>query len=170
MQHEFYGGSGAAMLRPLRENDIEYIRILRNRYRECFLFSDEISVDAQKQWYITYQKKTGDYMFAVYFGERRVGAVAIYGVDEDTQTGEFGRLMLEKQVPSVKGLGVDTTRAACRIAFEQLRLFQLKLKVYCDNVIAQITYLKAGFCPTDILVERDGKKVLQMECKSTLQL
>lgn len=163
MQHEFYGGSGKVLLRPLREDDIEYIRILRNRHRECFLFSGEISAGAQKQWYTTYLKKEGDYIFTVCLGERSIGAVAIYEVDKGTGTGEFGRLMIERQSPIIKGLGVDTTKAACQIAFEQMGLSKLKLEVYCDNIAAQITYLKAGFRPTDTFMDKDGKNVLQME-------
>lgn len=163
LRHNYCETYGAVALRPLAEDDIEYVRILRNRYRDCFLFSGEISAPAQKKWYSAYLEKDADYMFTVYLGERRIGAAAIYEVDRDAGTGEFGRLMIERQDPPIKGLGADAVRAACRVAFEQMGLHRLKLYVYCDNVPAQITYLKAGFRPTDVFAEDSGRKILRME-------
>lgn len=163
MRHNYCAAFGAVTIRPLEEEDIEYVRILRNHHRGCFLLSGEISAPEQKKWYSAYLEKDGDYMFTVCLGERRIGAVAVYNVDKKALTGEFGRLMIERQNPPVKGLGADAVRAACRAAFEQMGLSRLNLYVYCDNVSAQITYLKAGFCPTDVFMEESGRRILQME-------
>lgn len=163
MRHTLHGAYGAVTLRPLEREDIEFVRVLRNRNRESFLYSQEISSPAQQQWYDRYLQEPGDYMFAVCLQGRLVGAAAIYQVDCAAGTAEFGRLMIDRKAAGMGGLGLETTRAVCGIALEQLGIHTVVLEVYADNEAAKVTYQRAGFIPVGTACDSTGKKVIQME-------
>lgn len=163
MRHTLRGAHGTVDLYPLEKEDIEFVRILRNRNRDRFLYSQEISADAQQKWYADYLEKPGDYMFTVWLHGRRVGAVAIYQVDLQAKSAEFGRLMIDREAAGVRGLGVDTTLAACKIACGQLGLHTITLEVYEDNEAAKVTYQRAGFVSVGSACDDTGKKIIKME-------
>lgn len=48
MRHKLHGALGAVTLRPLREDDIGFIRILHNQNKNCFLYS--IDECLEKGW------------------------------------------------------------------------------------------------------------------------
>jgi RimJ/RimL family protein N-acetyltransferase len=138
------------ILRPLEREDIEPLRILRNRpeNRKWFKNCTEIPKEEQIKWYEKYMKKEGDYMFAIVecnTPKEFIGAVALYEVDTITQSGEFGRIIIDKEKASRSGLGYDATVGACQIGFEQLCLRTITLEVFSDNISAIRTYEKAGF-------------------------
>ena len=150
-------------LRPLSREAAEWLRTLRNRNASRFVTTAQITAAMQQAWYARYLETHDDYMFSVYYDGVWIGAASIYHVNTKTQTAEFGRLLIDKSVAGTGGLGVDTTRAACAIALERLNIQRISLEVYCDNVAAQITYLKAGFLPTQIRSTEAGDKLLCME-------
>lgn len=162
MKHSYHISSGRVQLFPLAIEDIEKMRRLRNQNRHCFVFSGEITSDAQTRWYESYLSKENDYMFSVLYNGRWIGVVSIYDVDRVNAVAEFGRLLIDRNIAGIGGLGVDTTRAACEIAFSQLGINKIILEVYADNVAAQITYLKAGFVSTDMFEDDSGRKMLRM--------
>lgn len=90
----------------------------------------------------------------------RKGAVSIYEIKDGCA--EFGRLLIDRDAAGRGGLGVDATRAACKLAFEQLGVEQIALEVYCDNPAAQITYLKAGFWPSSVFSDDGQQPMVQM--------
>lgn len=155
--------SGRIVLKSMAEEDIEKMRLLRNKNRLYFIHSEEITEEAQKQWYEAYLLRDDDYLFSVFYQEKWVGAVSIYHVDQKQDKAEFGRLMIDRTAASVGGLGVDATQAACQIALEQLGIHTVVLEVYEDNEAAKITYQKAGFVSTGTICDKAGQKVIQME-------
>lgn len=161
LEHQFFVEKNHLLLRPLLIDDIESMRLLRNRNRNYFLFSEQITVEEQNTWYKSYQNKEKDYMFSIFYKQFWIGAVAIYDVKDGH--GEFGRLMIDSSREGCKGLGVRVTKMISEIAFLEMNLHVLDLEVYCDNVAAQITYLKAGFLPVGIFSTVDGTKMLQMQ-------
>lgn len=160
MKHSYCAASGAVELRPLVEAETENLRQLRNRSRHMFIFSGEITPEGQQAWYVQYLGAPGDYMFSVYYQNRWIGAVSIYEVKDGCA--EFGRLLIDRDAAGRGGLGVDATRAACKIAFEQLGVERIALEVYCDNPAAQITYLKAGFRPISIFSNNGKRPMIHM--------
>ena len=162
MRHSLGIKQERVRLSPLQVDDIEKMRILRNKHRTCFVFSGEISRESQEQWYKNYLVQPTDYMFSVFYQNHWVGAVAIYNVDEKKQQAEYGRLLIDHEATDVRGLGVDATRAACSIAMSKLGLQSVVLEVYADNAAAQITYLKAGFQPESVFYDTGGRKMLRM--------
>ena len=160
MMHTLVGSCGAVELRPIQQAELERMRQLRNKNRHMFVSTGEITSEEQLAWYAQYLQAPGDYMFSVYYENRWIGAVAVYEVKDGCA--EFGRLLIDRAAAGRGGLGVETTKVACQIAFEQLSVERITLAVYCDNPAAQITYLKAGFRPVSISQENNQKPMVHM--------
>lgn len=147
---------------PMSAEDIEKMRILRNKCRQFFVCSEKITEEGQQQWYKTYLTRKNDYLFSVFYQEKWVGAASIYNVDRQRGCAEFGRLMIDRDAAGTGGLGLDTTQAACRIAFESLGVHTVTLEVYEDNEAAKATYLKAGFTAVKTFCDKSGRNMIQM--------
>jgi Acetyltransferases, including N-acetylases of ribosomal proteins len=148
MNHSLKGEYGRIILRPLEAEEIEELRLLRNRERKWFKSSDEISSQAQKEWYRRYCDTNNDYMFAVCLKEEPqtvVGYSALYNIDFVKKEGEFGRLLIDKEKSGLKGLGVDVSAATCLTGFGALELEKIYLSVYEKNISAVKTYERCGF-------------------------
>lgn len=168
MRHEYELRSEHLMLRPLGAEDIEYVRLLRNREenRHHFLYSEKIDEKAQQAWYRNYLEKPGDYMFVIKDIQtaENIGTVAIYDVDPERRVGEFGRLMIDQQKKTAKGLGYEATLAACEIAFSQIGLRRLVLEVFADNRRAADLYRRAGFRTVQETMHQE-KPLYRMVCE-----
>ena len=166
MKHEYFTKADRVILRPLESEDLEKMRLLRNQNRSRFIDTMEITAETQSRWYACYLYRAGDYMFSVFHEEsdKWIGAVGLYDVNMECGVGEFGRLLIGRELVPERGMGVDATKAVCDFAFRQLRLKKLGLEVFHDNIAALITYLKAGFMPIRIKECADGRKLLYMEC------
>lgn len=165
MRHNYSGIYGRVELRPLNAGDAELMRRLRNRRRDRFVTSEEISEQQQREWFDSYQDKAGDYMFSVYHLEtgKWVGAVGIYDLDEETGQAEFGRLMVDSGIVGEHGLGTYATICASEIAFAVLKVKKLILEVYADNIAAIKTYDRSGFKKLHTIKDPNGREMIQME-------
>ncbi len=145
MIHNYKDSYDHIELHPLTEEFIEDMRRLRNKNRNCFIFSDIITEDGQVAWYNSYIRKNGDYLFSIIRKDdnRFIGTVSLYNVMGDEA--EFGRLMINKDIVKEKGLGLEVVICACKIGFKQLKLERMILEVFEDNLPALKTYIKAGF-------------------------
>ncbi len=163
MKHNYSMSYGRVELDALTLADAQLLRQLRNKNSSKFFDSSEITEEAQAKWYTGYLAKENDYMFSVLLlpEKKWVGAVSIYCVDPDVKTAEFGRLVIDRESTEERGLGVDTTLAACAFAFDMLGLETVMLEVFDDNIAAVRTYEKAGFTlsHTDMA---DGRLVKHM--------
>lgn len=150
MKHEFIISKNGYVLKPLELHDIDSLRILRNKdqNRICFLYSEIISEEQQRKWYEGYLEKDGDYMFAI-FKENRpddfLGAAAIYNFNNENNSAEFGRIVLDKTKLTGSGIGTLVTNEICNFSFKQFNLNEIVLEVFEDNVAAVKTYEKVGF-------------------------
>lgn len=156
------------LIRTIKATDIEYLRQLRNDNRSFFLYSEVISEGEQRAWFKKYKDDLTDYMFIVCckgdYGEQGIGTVALYHINQDDGSCEFGRIMIDHNITSQKGLGTLVTRATLDIAKQKFELRKIKLEVYEDNVPAYKTYLRSGFVDTKKqYLDEKGKIVLLME-------
>ena len=165
MNHSYFLKGTRISLYPLKAAELEQMRSLRNQKRHCFISSEIITAAEQRKWYESYLDRENDYLFSIYINEKWIGTVSIYNVDPVGAKAEFGRLMIDREAAGSGGLGVEATRMACRIAFERLGIHRVTLEVYVDNIPAQITYLKAGFIPVELILDGEGQKLLRMECQ-----
>lgn len=154
---------GPTRLIPLSAEDSEKMRVLRNKNRNCFVYSGEISEQAQAAWYQSYLERTDDYMFSVIYVPTGmwIGAVGLYDIAGGEA--EFGRLLVDGTAVGKRGLGVPVTEAACRIGFESIGLQRIRLEVYADNMAAVKTYEKAGFSYFGGCKDKTGRDMLCME-------
>lgn len=154
------------LLKPLLKEEIEILRILRNKEgnRKCFIYQREISKEEQEKWYQKYLEKEDDVMFAAYLDniETPVGYVALYDIDKDNKSCEFGRILVDKDKVKEKGIGYLITRCCCNIAVEELGMERIYLEVFSDNIPAIKTYLKAGFEEKKKYV-KDDREIIYME-------
>lgn len=149
MEHQLNGKYGRISLEPLRENELERLRKLRNRWAKegVFLSSELITPEAQRKWFQHYQSRPDDYMFSVYSCDTHVliGAVSLYHIDIVQSQAEFGRLMIDKDILPQSHFGYDVTVAACQLGFNEIGLHRIYLSVYEDNTAAIRVYRKVGF-------------------------
>ena len=163
MHNEYCMQLGSIKLVPLSEEDSEKMRVLRNENRNCFVYSGEISKQAQAAWYQNYLERLNDYMFSVIYvpAEVWIGAVGLYDIADGEA--EFGRLLVDGTTVGKHGLGVPVTTAACRIGFELMGLHRIRLEVYADNVAAIKTYERAVFSYSGKCKDNTGCDMLCME-------
>ncbi len=161
MEHNYNHSYNHIRISPLKKENIEDMRILRNKHRLCFVFSELITSDAQNKWYNSYLKKSNDYVFSVYFNNIWIGVCSIYNITDNIA--EFGRLLIDKSKVNEKHLGLNTTLCACDFAFKQLGVNKIRLRVYETNIPAYKTYIKAGFVPYSDSFDSNGQKLIDME-------
>ncbi len=164
MKHNFYDSYGKIELRPIEANDIESLRLLRNKHRNCFIYSDIITSEAQQNWFTNYLSKPDDYVFSVFLRDKWIGSVSIYNIEKNQA--EFGRLLIDSETGE-KGLGVSVTICVCKLAFSKMNVSRIVLQVYEDNISAYKTYIRAGFKIFGHSFDVNGKKLLDMELFSS---
>lgn len=161
MLHNLSDTARRVVLRPLQHRDVEALRILRNGERKWFIYSEEIDQKTQQLWFKNYLQTENDYMFSVSEVQRPdlfIGAVALYNFNNEEKTCEFGRIVINSDTATERGLGLDTTVCACKIGFKQLGLQKIVLEVFSNNIRAVKTYQKAGFIRYD-----EANRLLKME-------
>lgn len=166
MIHSYKDKYNRVMLGPLKIENIESLRILRNKQRNWFIYSEELTKEDQIKWFENYNLKKNDYMFSIHpinQQDRFIGAVALYGINEESKTAEFGRLIIDKETAKEKGLGYDATMCACTIGFEQIGLNKILLEVFEENISAIKTYQKACFDFIKSEKLDNGKNLVHMQ-------
>lgn len=148
MKHNYEYAEGRVIIKPLEKEDIEDLRVLRNKARYCFLNTQIISSENQEIWYKSYLKNEKDYMFKIAKKEKPeafIGAVAVYDIDSEKKCAEFGRLVIDKEKAPEKGLGYEAVKAVCKFAFCLLGLHKIRAVVLKENERALSVYTKVGF-------------------------
>ncbi len=143
MNHNFEMEYKDICVKPLKQDELEKLRLMRNRHRECFFSDSLITEEQQINWYEKYLTTPNDYVFSVFCGDIWIGSTSLYNVSKDSA--EFGRIVIEGERAGKKGLGSMTVKAVCLIGFEFLNLKSVYLEVFSDNVRAVNAYKRAGF-------------------------
>lgn len=160
MLHNFEMSYNTISLVPLEYQHIHLLRILRNKARFYFKCSNVISAEDQENWFSLYKSTPNDYMFAVLKNDFFIGASALYGINQTLKTAEFGRLVIDKDIPTTKGTGKEATYLTCLIGFQLLGLNAIFLEVLDNNISAIKTYYRVGFTE----INRD-KNIIKMKLK-----
>lgn len=167
MEHTISMDYKRISLRPLKEEEIEDARVLRNNNLSGFMNNREITPEAQKIWFSKYLSLPGEIMFSVFHAKsgRWIGTAALFAIDAQNAQAECGRFIIDKSRTDEKGLGCEAVEAVCKIGFEELCLERLYLSVYEDNIPAVKTYERAGFFEYGVSEDFYGRKLLLMERK-----
>lgn len=148
MKHDYEFAYERIILKPLGEEDIELLRILRNKEKQYFLTGDDITSEQQKIWYANYLKKDNDIMFKVVKKDdpdNFIGAIAVYAINFNARTAEVGRTVIDKEKAPEKGIGMEATKAVCKFAFDILRIKKIIGEVLKNNERIIKVDTRAGF-------------------------
>lgn len=148
MKHDYEFAYERIILKPLNEEDIESLRILRNKEKQYFFTGDDITPEQQKVWYANYLKKNDDIMFKVVKKEepdKFIGAIAVYEINSNEGTAEVGRTVIDKEKAPEKGIGMEATKAVCKFAFDVLGMKKVVGEVLKNNERIIKVDLRAGF-------------------------
>lgn len=130
MRHDLHIEGQAFRLRPVTSDDSAAIVALRN-LPELSRFINATSADPadQRAWLDRYYDRAGDYYFIVEGRDGDFeGTIALYDVDAELRTAEWGRWILR---PNSLG-AVESALLLYRLVFERLGLET----VYCRTVAA----------------------------------
>lgn len=155
--------SNEITLRPVLSSDLMKMRSWRNSdwARSFFLNSEIISPEQQEKWYQSYINKTDDYMFIIELDNIDVGTVALYHVNHDEGSAEFGRLLIAEKEARGRSIGEKVLRILSEFAFNDFKLSKITLEVFSDNDKAVYIYQKVGFTVYDKYFS-ENREVLKM--------
>jgi RimJ/RimL family protein N-acetyltransferase len=132
MRHEITIEGFSFRLRPITNADAAFIIELRtdpehNRY----LHAISNRIDDQEAWLASYYDRTGDYYFVI---ERldsgaAEGAISIYNIDPQSNTGEWGRWILKPGSLAA----IESALLIYRVAFEAIGLNSVYCLTVADN-------------------------------------
>lgn len=132
MQHDLTLEGPAFRLRPIRDDDAQFVLKLRcDPSTNQFLHATSTSLEDQLAWFSHYYKRTGDYYFVV---ERRSnmareGVISIYDIDFEKLSGEWGRWLVKPGSLSA----VESVLLIYRVAFTLLGLSSVCCRTVSDN-------------------------------------
>lgn len=148
MDHDFVIYGQGTILKPLTEQDIEPLRLLRNKpaNRQWFINKKIITSKEQAEWFGKYLMTEDDITFSIVKQEAPdifIGAVSLYNITSDEA--EFGRFLIDSENPANRGFAFEVVKAIITFAVEALNLKKVYLSVYKENAKAIHIYKKAGF-------------------------
>lgn len=137
-------------LRPVSKDDMQTLLDWRNKdeIRNGFIQSEKITMADHLKWFERYLNKPGDIMFIIEENSllnKPVGSIALYDIDQDSETAEFGRLMIGEPEAKGKGIAKSATFLLCEFGFRELQLKSVYLEVFSDNFTAFKLYERSGF-------------------------
>jgi UDP-4-amino-4,6-dideoxy-N-acetyl-beta-L-altrosamine N-acetyltransferase len=134
-------------LRKITDNDTPLILKMRNseEVKRNFVIQDDFTEENQKYWMENVIAKNKAVQYIILFDSVPIGSVYINNIDYIHKKGEFGIYIGDSSYRG-KSIGVGAAKEIIRIAFEELKLHRLYLRVFPENVSAVRCYEKAGFC------------------------
>lgn len=148
MNHSYSAALDNVELRPLRKDDIEFLRNWRNDPKNTGFLSKLpfITPEMQEKWFGSYLSNDDEMIFAIVENKelnRIVGSFSLYNFGENDV--EFGKFLIGDAEAHGRNIGFNTLTAMKKIVFEHLDKKTIKLHVFKDNIPAVKIYTKAGF-------------------------
>ena len=145
---------GNLYLRLLTEADLPTTLAWRNQdeVRKWFLYSECITPEQHAAWFTAYLERDNDFVFIIELIEdnshpemRPVGQVALYNIDWQTGTAEFGRLMIGDFTARGHGVARCATETLLDYGANVWGLQEYNLDVLTENRAAIAIYERIGF-------------------------
>jgi len=143
--------SNRICLRLLEEKDLPSTLGWRNQdsIRKWFFHSDLVTKSQHLAWYQQYLQRDDDYIFIIEMLEQSrripVGQIALYHIDWQNRSAEYGRLMIGEPAAQGKGFAQEATKMVLEIGFQTLGLGLIYLEVLENNFAAKAVYTACGF-------------------------
>ncbi len=139
---------GSVRLRLLEEADLETTLSWRNENRRWFVHSDPLTIGRHRAWFHQYIERDDDFVFVIEQSAGRaapVGQVALYEIQWEDRTAEFGRLLIGEPAARRTGIAGKATEILLDYAFAVMGIRTIRLKVLESNLAAISLYQKCGF-------------------------
>lgn len=167
MNHNFVIFDHPIKLRQVQQEDLNYLISWRNKneIRKWFFNQETISLNQQEIWFKNYLNNDKDIMFIIEEVQdikAPIGSCALYNINSETQTAEFGRLIIGDFNARKKGFGLKSVKLICNFGFSYLGLTKISLEVFKENSSAIRIYQQAGFESINTY-EKNNQSVLLME-------
>lgn len=148
MIHNYEASYDNVRIRPLKESDIENLRIWRNNVVQTRFLRQigEITPDMQLNWYKNYLKDNNQIIFTIEETKklhRMVGSLALY--DFHDNMAEIGKIQIGDPEAHGLGIGKKSLVMALKIGFDEIKLKRIYASVHQDNIAARTNDLKIGF-------------------------
>jgi RimJ/RimL family protein N-acetyltransferase len=158
-------------LRLITKDDIEWLRTIRNQYRDHFFTHDVITPEQQRRWYQAYADSTGrDYMYIIELPDgTKIGTIALYNINMSDRTADLGRILLREEYWN-HGIMEKAINMVLNLAFNSMRLFKVRIATFLDNAGAIALYHKCGFKSLDRPVMLMEKKNIDMDWNKPVML
>jgi RimJ/RimL family protein N-acetyltransferase len=147
-------------IKPIIENDCQFIvdwntgkdADYLNQWAGNRIYTYPITLE---QIY-NHSKEENTQIYMIFSDEICVGSIELYKIDKENLTANVCRFILcENNVN--KGIGTLALKQLSKIAFEEIGLKKLILRVFCYNVGAIRCYEKAGFLVKEYNQQEDAK-------------
>ena len=160
------------ILRELRNDDIEQVRVWRNQLeiRTWFLHDDIISMEQQQEWYKRYREKPDDLMVMVEIKDTGtpIGSIALYNTDMERHRSEIGRIMIGNLEYTGKGYAREAMQCIIDAVFTHTPLEEIYLEVKGDNDSAIHLYKRCSFITTGKMFKKGIPLLVMSLCKNRL--
>lgn len=168
MKHKYCAESEGILIRPLKIDDIEFLRKWRNNPNlSKYLRSiPHISKESQMKWYEKYNDDDKSLFFAILNKEKNspIGSVALYNLRDNKC--DVGKIVIGDSSAHGKGIGYRALLLAIAVAIKELGIKTIRLDVHENNLPAKRIYEKAGFSVVGKHPFEKGGHELEMEIKA----
>lgn len=149
MDHLYFAIQENIELRPVRHEDIEYLRNWRNNAEaNRFLRSiGYITAGMQEEWFACYLTDESEILFII---EDKllgvpIGSVSLYDIDLSAGTASIGKIMIGDKRGHGKGIGRKALVMTMKTGFRFLGLTKILGSVHPDNIQAYTNDMRVGF-------------------------
>lgn len=156
------------ILRNAGSQDLDRMRIWRNRYRKNFFNQNKLSGEKQWEWFEKYLKDKSDKMFIIQTKKGLpIGMIGLKLVKLQDKVMELGRMILGERQFRHRGFASDSVRTLLKFAFKTLKLKEVFLEVFEKNWKAINLYRSCGFINDPektrvIRIDKKLKKIIRM--------
>lgn len=147
-------------LRLISLSDVKFIYELidkeRNYLREWLPFIDKTIDISFTQAYVENVLNSGQPQYSIYESEKFIGLIGFNNLDEDNRKVEIGYWISEKY--QKKGIITHSVKELLKIAFFELNMNSVRIKVAAENLKSRKIPEKLGF--TQEGIERAGELLI----------
>lgn len=165
MKHNYKLSESIFQIRPINNNDAEFTLMLRNDSKlNSYLNTTSNKISDQIAWLENYYKKRDDFYFVIerIKDERPEGLIALYDIDYENKTAEWGRWILRTESMAA----VESALMIYKFAFEELKLEKIYSRTVSLNEKTVSFHDSCGITNKKVLkdyFEFNGRRVDSIE-------
>lgn len=157
--HLHPGETESLVVRSIEATDVELLRVEKNRHKQYFFHSEEITPEQQSLWFQGLEAREDDYMFLILVDEEPVGSIGFRLTETDV---DFYNLMLWSHRHRRSGYMASAFWGLKQLAEHLYPDRPLRVRVLSSNP-AKDWYLRHGFSPVGHSAYEDGREYVVME-------